>query len=198
METRSIQLAGKELAAAIVECMNGVRDNNEDPIDIYAVVVAILDDFSDVQLYANTESNFASTDGTATDRWYFGQFWSEGMPLDSSALSSHLGEVESWDEDSEPANSNAVDWLAAMTFAMRFAKDKGAFSSDGKNATAYCSMVDSLNAIWLEDLSARFINDPDIYVAAADGIKAASAQWYQSEVDQGSLAFRDAYQSRLR
>lgn len=192
-----IETAAQELATSIVDCMNELRQSEEDSSDIYSVVLVVLDDFSDVQAYANTESHFAATDGTNTDRWYFGEFWSEGMPLDFDSLTSRLGEVEEWDEDDEPENSNAVDWLAAMTLAMRYAKDKAAFAFGGNNATAYCSMADSLNAIWLEDVSAQFINDPETYSAAAGGMKAASADWYQSGDDQGSSGFRAAVESRL-
>ena len=67
-----------------------------------------------------------------------------------------------------------------------------------RQATIYCSMVDSLNAIWLEDVSAKFLNDANTYAAAAAGIKAASADWYQSGSEQGSPAFRTACESRLQ
>ena len=197
MDNATIETAARELAASLVDCMDELRQSEEGSSDIYSVVLVVLDDFSDVQAYANTESHLATTDGTDTDRWYFGEFWSEGLPLDFDALPSNFGEVEDWDEDEEPENSNAVDWLAAMTLAMRYAKNDRAFEFGGKNATAYCSMVDSLNAIWLEDVSAKFINAPDVYTAAAVGIKAASADWYQSGSDQGSSAFRAAYESRL-
>jgi hypothetical protein len=119
------------------------------------------------------------------------------MPVEFEALTEHLGEVEDWDEDEEPEKSNAVDWLAAMTLAMGQARTQGAFNFDGQDATIYCSMVDSLNAMWLEDSSARYLNDGDTYAAAASGIKSASADWYQSDGDEGSAAFRVAYESRL-
>ena len=92
---------------------------------------------------------------------------------------------------------HAVDWLAAMTLAMQISKKQGAFDFDGQPATIYCSMVDSLNAIWLEDLSAQFLNDAEIYATASPGIKAASADWYQSDGDEGSSAFRAAYESQI-
>ena len=197
MNNAEIESASKELGKAIVECMVGLQDAIESGSHVYAVVLVVLDDFSDLQLYANTDQHLAKTEATNTDRWYFGEFWSEGMPVHFDALTKHLGEVEDWDEDEEPENSNAVDWLAAMTHAMRNARDQGAFNFDGQEATIYCSMVDSLNAVWLEDLSARFLNTPDAYAAAAPGIKAASSDWYQSDGEVGSSAFRTAYESRL-
>jgi hypothetical protein len=198
VDRSKIELAATELAASIVACMDQLRHSGEDAADVYAVVLVVLDDFSDVQVYANTEQHFAATDGTETNRWYFGEFQSGGIPMEFDALTTHLGEVDDWDEDEEPENSNAVDWLEAMTLAMQTARSEGAFAFGGKNATIYCSMVDSLNAIWLEDASARFLNEPDSYAAAANGIKAASADWYQSGVAQGSAAFRAAYESRFR
>jgi hypothetical protein len=197
MNNAEIESASRELAKAIVECMAGLKKNMDPGLKVYAAVLVVLDDFSDIQLYANTDQHLAETEGTDTDRWYFGEFWSEGMPIDFDALTNHLGEVDDWDEDEEPEKSNAVDWLAAMTKAMREARDQGAFTFDGQEAIIYCSMVDSLNAIWLEDLSARFLNTPDAYAAAAPGIKSASSDWYQSGSDEGSSAFRVAYESRL-
>lgn len=197
MDNTIIEAAARAFATSIFNCMTELRRSNEDISDIYSVVLVVLDDFSDAQAYANTEAHFASTEGTDTDRWYFGEFWSEGMPLDFDAITSHLGEVEDWDEDDKPENSNAVDWLAAMILAMRYANGNGAFEFGGKTATAYCSMVDSLNAIWLEDLSAKFINDRATYTAASSSIASASADWYRSGGDQGSLAFRAAFESRL-
>jgi hypothetical protein len=191
-----IESASKELAKAISKSMDALRKNNPGT-KVYAVVLVALDDFSDVQLYANTEEHLAKKKATDLSRWYFGEFWSSGLSLDFSALTNHLGEVEDWDEDEEPENSNAVDWLAAMTHAMRHARDQAAFNFNGQAATIYCSMVDSLNAIWLEDLSARFLNTAGAYAAAAPGIKAASSEWYQSGGDEGSSAFRAAYESAL-
>jgi hypothetical protein len=191
-----IESASKELAKAIAKSMDALR-KNVPGASVYAVVLVALDDFSDVQLYANTEEHLGKKKRTDLNQWYFGQFWSSGLSIDFSALRNQLGEVEDWDEDEEPENSNAVDWLAAMTHAMRHARDQGAFNFNGQAATIYCSMVDSLNAIWLEDLSARFLNTADAYAAAAAGIKSASSEWYQSEGDQGSAEFRAAYESTL-
>lgn len=196
MNDAEIEAAANALGEAIVECMAGLRKTIGPGWKVYAVVLVVLDDFSDIQLYANTDQHLAETEGTDTDRWYFGGFWSEGMPVDFDALTKHLGEVEHWDEDEEPEKSNAVDWLVAMTHAMRHARDQRAFTFDGQEATIYCSMVDSLNAIWLEDRSARFLNAPEAYTAAAPGIKAASSDWYRSD-GEGSSAFRAAYESRL-
>jgi hypothetical protein len=143
----NIEIAAKELSTAIVACMTELRPSLENDAHIYAVVLVALDDFSDIQVYANTDQHLATTDGTDTDRWYFGEFWSEGMPVEFDALTDHLGEVEDWDEDEEPENSNAVDWLAAMTLAMQKAQSQGAFTFDGKEATIFCSIVDSLREI---------------------------------------------------
>lgn len=192
-----IDAAANQLANAIVECMTQLRDSVDEGAHVYAVALVVLDDFSDIQAYANTDQHFAETDGSDTDRWYFGEFWSEGMPVEFDALTEILGEVDEWDEDEEPEKSNAVDWLSAMTFAMRIARNQGAFNFDGAEATIYCSMVDSLNAIWLEDLSAQFLNDAEAYATASPGMKAASADWYQSDGDEGSSAFRAAYQIQI-
>jgi hypothetical protein len=196
MTSTEMESASRELGQAIVECMTGLRES--DPgIGIYAVVLVVLDDFSDIQLYANTDEHFAGTEGTDTNRWYFGEFWSQGIPVEFDALTKHLGPVDDWDEDEEPESSNAVDWLVAMTHAMQLARKQGAFHFNGQDATIFCSMVDSLNAIWLEGVSARFLNAPEVYADVAPGIKAASSDWYRSDGNEGSAAFRAAYESRL-
>jgi hypothetical protein len=195
MSETKIEAAAQQLANEIVELMAGLREAVEPGAHVYVVALVVLDDFSDLQIYANTDQHLAESGGTDTDRWYFGQFWSEGMPVDFDALTEQLGEVE--DAEEQPEQGNAVDWLLAMTHAMRRARTQGAFNFDGKEATVYCSMVDSLNAIWLEDLSAKFLNDPDTYAAAAPGIKAASSDWYQSDGEEDSSAFRLAFQSQL-
>lgn len=141
MYNADIDSASQELAKAIVACMAGLRKNMDPGSKVYAAVLVVLDDFSDIRLYANTDEHLAGTEGTDTDRWYFGEFWSEGVSIEFDALRNHLGEVEDWDEDEEPEMSNAVDWLAAMTHAMRYARDQGAFNILGQEATIYCSMV---------------------------------------------------------
>ena len=187
--------ATTELAEAIVQAMNEFRQTLEAGANVYAVALVVLDDFSDVQLYANTEQHLATTDGTDFDRWYFGEFWSEGLSVDFDVLTKHLGEVEDWDES--PEKGNAVSWLVAMTRAMKLASEQGAFKFGDQQATIFCSMVDSLNAIWLEDASARFLNSAEAYAAAAPGLKAASTEWYQPEGEEGHPALKAAYESTL-
>jgi hypothetical protein len=187
--------AAKELAEAIVQAMNQFRPTLEAGANVYAVTLVVLDDFSDVQMYANTEQHLATTDGTDLDRWYFGEFWSEGLPVNFNALTKKLGEVE--DRDESPEKGNAVSWLVAMTRAMKLASEQGAFKFGDQQATVFCSMVDSLNAIWLEDASARFLNSAEAYAAATPGLKAASNEWYQPEGEEGHPALKAAYESTL-
>ncbi len=191
----TIDNAATELAEAIVQAMNEFRPTLESGATVYAVALVVLDDSSDVQLYTNTDQHLATTDGTDFDRWYFGEFWSEGLPVNFDALTKHLGEVEDWDES--PEKGNAVSWLVAMTRAMKLAKKQGVFNFGDKQATVFCSMVDSPNAIWLEDNSARFLNSAEAYAAAASGLKAASTEWYQPEGEDGHPAFKAAYESKL-
>src|SRR5688500_4102179 len=47
------ELAATELAASITASMNRLRESAEGPADVYAVVLVVLDDFSDIQIYAN-------------------------------------------------------------------------------------------------------------------------------------------------
>lgn len=187
--------AATELADAIIQAMNEFRPTLESGATVYALALVVLDDFSDVQLYVNTDQHLATTDGTDFDQWYFGEFWSEGLAVDFDALTKHLGEVEDWDES--PEKGNAVSWLVTMTRAMKLASEQGAFNFGDQNVTVFCSMVDSLNAIWLEDASARFLNSAEAYAAAAPGLKAASNEWYQPEGEDGHPAFKAAYESQL-
>lgn len=194
----TIETAARSLAESISRCMDELRAAiaaAAPGAHVYAVVLAVLDDFSDVQAYANTDAHLAEREGPPTDKWYFGEFWSEGMGVEFDALEEQLGPVEDWDED--PENSNAPQWLAAMTHAMGIARQNGAFKFDNREAVIFCSMVDSLNAIWLEILSARRLNDAGVYDSVAPEIRAASRDWYQSDGDDASSGFRAAYESLL-
>lgn len=194
---QKIESASKDLASSIVECMTRLRGLLGSGVRVYSVALVVSDDFSDIQIFANTDQHFAASNHTDLDRWYFGQYWSQGMDVEFESLTKCLGKVEHWDEDDNLEESNAVDWLAAMTHAMRLARTQRAFVFDGQEATVFCSMVDSLNAIWLEELSARFLNAPDAYASAAPGLKAASSEWYRPEGDDEYSAFRAAYKDRL-
>jgi hypothetical protein len=199
MNQSAIEPAAKELGNAIVESMESLRKKINPETNVYAVVLVVLDDLSDFWFHANTEENFARSKRTDLDRWYFGQFWSSGLSasLDFSVLTRHLGEVVEWHKDEAPDNSNVVEWLVAMTLAMRNAREQGAFTFNGRAALIYCSIVDSRNAIWLEDLSAKFLNSADAYASAALGIKSASSSWYRAGIDEGFAAFRTKYESYL-
>lgn len=188
-----IETAADKLSTAIKVCMEEYRDALEPGEHVYAVALVILDDFSDLQAYANTDQHFAETEGRDLDRWYFGEFESEGMPVEFECLTEHLGEVS----DGDQGIDDKANWLAAMTLAMQRAKADGVFKFDDEQAMLFCSIVDSYDAIWLEDLTARKLNSPAKYAAAANGIRNAAKEWYQADGDRGSAAIRSAYESRL-
>jgi len=165
MSVKTIRSVAATLAQSIHECMDGIRQNLPDGASIYSVALVVTDDFDSLMVFSNTDLHFAKSEGGMLDKWYFAEWWSEGMDIDTDPLVEKLGEVE--DSDEEPATGNAVDWLGAMTDALRTAKQLGAFKSNGKEPFLFCSMGDSLNAIWLENLSARFLNSADSYAAVA-------------------------------
>lgn len=192
MSNDNIESAANDLAK---EIQSVIREAYSPDEQVYVVALVILDDFSDLQLFANTEDYYADSEETAVDRWYFPQFESEGMGLDFDSLTDELGEVE--DSDEEPENGNAVDWLLAMTRAMQIAKKEGAFQFGGNEAIIYCSMVDSLNAIWIEDLTAKFLNNPHQYEEASKGLKAVAEEWFGADEEENFPEFRKAFESRL-
>ena len=117
-----IQVASEALAKSISDCMAELREAlvaAAPGAHIYGVALVVLDDFSDLQAFANTDAHLAELEGASTDKWYFAEWWSEGMGIDFDALEHELGEVEDWDEDEEPEKGNAPRWLAAMTHAMQ-------------------------------------------------------------------------------
>ena len=202
MSMKKIRSSAATLAQSILECMTGVRQNIPKGASIYAVALVVSDDFDSLAVYANTDLHLAKSKGRALDKWYFGQFWSEGMGVESHSLVDQLGEVE--DSDEKPATGNAADWLAAMTDAMRTAKLNGAFASSGKEPFLFCSMIDSLNAVWLEDCSAKFLNAADSYAAVAPELSAAAKEWYiedddeeDGDIEEGREAFKTAYKNIL-
>ena len=174
--------------------MEGLRTNIANSETIYAVALVVSDDFDSIMIYANTEAHFATTDGEMLDKWYFAQWSFGGVAIDTAVLSDHFGEVEDWDET--PETGNASLWLATMTEAMHVAQRKGAFLQNGTEATIFCSMVDSGNAVWLEELSSQFLNPPSRYKEIASELTNSANEWYGEDV-VGRAEFKTSYESLL-
>ena len=196
-ETGPILTAAGELAETIGSTLNELREAlvaaaPGDPV--YGVALVITDDFSSLQLYANTASHLAEGPGGVLQKWYFGEWWSEGIEIDADPLTNHIGEVEDFDD--EPETGKAPEWLAAMTEAMRIARDAGAFKFSDQQSFIFCSMVDSLNAIWLEDLSARLLNPEAEYREKAPELREATAEWY-SDAEEETTELQSVYEELL-
>ncbi len=176
MNTQTLTTASNELARSICACMDGLRNANPSLDSMYAACLCASDDFSHLALYADTVSHFQQSGGGMLDKWYFAQWWSQGMDLDASPLIEHLGEVG--DIDETPENDCGPMWLAAMTSAMRIANAQNAFSSHKDSPIIFCSLTDSANAVWLENESVRFLNSQEKYDSIASELTIAHNEWY--------------------
>ena len=194
MDLDKVLQASKELAPSITECLTGVQKHNPDLAPIYAVCLTVTDDFSQLMLYANTTAHFSDSGGSMLNKWYFAEWWSEGMDIEADPLLDTIGEVE--DSDETPENDLGPFWLAAMTKAMQIAAQEDSFVSNGGKPFLFCSMIDSSNATWLESLSAQFLNPPASFNSIEPELKAAQKDWYGSA--QGNDKFKAALEKILQ
>ncbi len=194
MNIDKVLAASTELATSICACMDRVRNANPDLDPIYGVCLAVSDDFAYLALFANTTSHFRCSRCGMLDKWYFGQWWSQGLDIHKESLVKHLGNVD--DIDDTPENDSGLSWLAAMTNAMDIANKQNAFHTGGEKPFLFCSMIDSSNAVWLENLSARFLNAQDIYNELASEISAAQREWYTDATGRGEYCA--AFETVLR
>ncbi len=183
MSIATIKATASELASAIETCMAELREATPDR-NYYAVALVVTDDFDSLAAYANTAEHLQKSGGGHPSQWYFGEWESEGMPIEFE-IDEHLQEVDDFDE--ETPDGNSVIWFATMAEAMRIAREHGAFDWNEQTATLFCSMIDHDAAVWLEELTAKYLNPPDVYARVGPGIAAASKDWYQRKVGKPEL-----------
>ena len=75
-----------------------------------------------------------------------------------------------------------------MTKALKDVADEGVFNRGRQPITAFCTMFDDENAVWLERESARYINNPERFDAFAPAQVLAASHWYRNADEPCELA----------
>lgn len=187
-----IESAAQKLAASIVITVRELK-SNKPGADIYAICLATTDDFSSLTIHANTKQHFANSNGSMLSKWYFAEWWSGGIDIDNVTLEQTLGVVN--DIDETPESDNGPKWLAAMTKAMKIASNDQAFFFGDEKPYLFCSMSGDDNAVWIEHLSARYLNSDSRFALIQKELEASHKEWYFD--DTGRAEYRDAYQQLL-
>lgn len=192
MDIENARKAASAIAESITQDMEAVRKFNPDLDRIYGACLAVLDDFSDLNLFLNTESHLAEQ--SADEKWDVYSWWSEGIEIDTSPIQDLIGEVD--DFDAEPENDLGPAWLAVLTLAMAEAKKKGAFNTTGDPPYVFCTITDSEEALWIEHLSGQFLNDAEVFTK----LSAEILECYGTDEDplsSGRMEYRVAYENAL-
>ena len=176
--------ARKLLADAIAASVNKVVANQYAGQTLYAFAIVVNNDFHDAMFYASTREllaeRLADPDlicGKEMATWYFGNFDDEDVtPIEVGAAKEIL---------EHPAGSENTHFQArylwACANALRDAQRSGIFSSHPPHVTTFCTMIDDLNAIWIERETARFANPPAQYAVFESEQRAAVKEWFCKE-----------------
>lgn len=191
-----IARAADDIAGQVVANMRGLRANLDPGEGVYAYALVVPDDFCSVMGYANTTQHLAATAGRPLDKWYFAQWLTQGMDLRTDVLTNLLGDA-TFQNDRELQHSRQASWLMALVEGLRAARARGGLEWAGRPVAAFCSVIDSSDAMWVERETARLINPPDLLVTFEGELVAASASWYGTADPEPSL-LRSAFDRLLR
>ena len=106
-----------------------------------------------------------------------------------------LGEA-TFQDDKDLQNHRRGVWLVALMEGLRLARERGGLNWDGKPVVAFCSVIDSNDAPWVERETAKRVNPPELLVTFEAGFAAASAGYEPADTGPGSL--QNAFAHLLR
>jgi hypothetical protein len=179
MESTSIAETAENFASQVARNMEGFRANLGPKQSLYVYALVVPDDFASVMAYANTSEHLATRKGGPLDTWYFGQWFIQGIQLETDVLSNVLGDAD-FNDDRETQNRHQAAWILALATGLRLAGNRGALDFRGRRVAAFCSMIDSRNAVWIERETARIVNSPELFATFEKDLAAAAADWYRS------------------
>lgn len=185
--------AADDIARQVTHSMQGLRDNLDSGEEVYVYALVVPDDFSYLMGYANTVRHFAASKNRSVDKWYFAEWFAQGMELKTEALTELLGSAD-FHDDKEVKHDRQAAWLLAMTKGLDLARAGGALEWRSRSVVAFCSMVDCDDAIWIERETAQMVNPPTLFRAIEAELTATA--WYGTP-DPGPRALRSAFE-RLR
>ena len=183
-------VARKLLAEAVRTSVSICSQQYSDQ-SLYAFAIVISNDFSSMMFWASTRellaerlSNPDLICGKEMATLYFGNFDDEDVTsVEVSDAEKVLNQPALYEEVTYQAS-----YLWACTQALRDAQVAGAFANHQPHVTAFCTMIDDWNAIWLEQQSAKFANEPDVYAAFDPEQKRACKEWFcKDTVEENDL-----------
>jgi hypothetical protein len=121
----------------------------------------VPDDFAYLMGYGNTTGHLAASSGSPSAKWYFAGWFTEGMDMDAKVLTEVLGSAD-FNDDKAVQYDRQAAWLIALAEGLAWARAKGALEWRGRPVIAFCSIVDSLDAGWIEQLTTRIANPPEL------------------------------------
>jgi hypothetical protein len=184
MDNQRIAKVAEDIALQLAKSMRGLETHLNAEHSVYVYALVLSDDFAQVLGYANTLQHFTASSGGPRQKWYFANWFATGMELDTTALCAFLGDAT--DDDIAVQAS----WVMAIIEGLRLARSRGALSFRGSPVAAFCSMIDSRNAIWIERESARAANPPELLNSFEQEREAAATEGYGAgETEQLPLYF---------
>jgi hypothetical protein len=169
----------------------GLRANLDPDETVYVYALVVPDDFGLVMGYANTIRHLAASAGRPLDKWYFAQWLTGGMDLRPEVLTEALGDA-SFQDDRELQYQRQAAWLVALAKGLQAARSRGRLAWRGRPVAAFCSMIDSEDAVWIERETARLANPPDLLATFEAELAAAAESWYGT-TDPGPRRLRSAF-----
>jgi hypothetical protein len=194
MRENQLALAAENVASQVIKSMQGLRENLDPEEVIYIYALVVPDDFAYVMGYANTTRHLAASGGSPSDKWYFAGWFTEGMDKEDEVLTKVLGSAD-FNDDKTVQHDRQAAWLIALAEGLALARAKGALEWRGHPVIAFCSMVDSLDAGWIEQSTARMANPPKLLATFEEEFTAFLADRYGNT---GPLPLQSTFERIMR
>ncbi|MDF1845140.1 MAG: DUF4303 domain-containing protein [Rubripirellula sp.] len=170
---------------------------------VYGFILATMDDCDHTMVFATSlEALEPRLEGVTDDterafqKWYAGE-WGDDLGHISFQEGEKILSLDSYDDDSaESRRAYQARRLWVMTKALKDVADQGGFNRGRQPITAFCTMFDDENAVWLERESARYINKPEQFDAFAPEQVLAASRWYRDVDEPRALA--EVFQQLMR
>lgn len=172
-----IARAAEDVAQQVGDGLQRLRDRLDPAEVVYVYALVVPDDFASVSGYGNTASWLAKRKGTPTDKWQFAEWFGVITDIQTGVLLETLGDA-TFQDDRDLQHTRQASWLLAMAEGLKLARARGTLDWRGQPITAFCSVIDSYDAVWVERETARMINPPELFAAVEPELAAAWTRSY--------------------
>lgn len=182
----AIVRAAEDVAEQVAASLKRLKAFKPDDV-VYAYALVVPDDFSSVAGYVNTTRFLASRpEQNNRYRWYFANWSGVATDVQMGVLLDALGDA-TFQDDRDLQNARQASWLVALAEALRRVRARGELVWDGKPVAAFCSVIDSTDAPWVERESARMANPPELLATFEEELAASSSGYAPAGSGPGSL-----------